>query len=210
MYKQPIPDSPAPIQSRRQYRPKPSLSLITIILLVLGLQLIILPRYVYRISPSQENLNSFQLAKLDARLKKCLDDSTPPLKYPVTTAGSRTNPRWNSITGQNETIVLRNATLFDGETILEGRFDVVFKKGIVESISAAGSALIADARIMELEGGFLTPGLVDLHSHHLAFAWPLLSSTDDTNEVHDRTEPITSQVRIIGVFSPFSSSSPLI
>lgn len=199
MYKQLLPEV-SPTHSRRPYRPKVSSSIITLILLVLGLQFVVLPRYVYQISPSQQNLNSFQLQRLDARLEQCRDFNTPPKKYPVTTAGSRSNPRWNSVTGQNETIVLRNATLFDGETFLEGRFDITFKKGIIESLSASGSASIVDAKIIDLAGGFVTPGLVDMHSHHMAFTWPLLSSTDDTNEVHDRTEPITSQVRILGTY----------
>lgn len=203
MYKQLVPDAP-PTQPRRQYRPKVSLSIITLILLVLSLQFIVLPRYVYQISPSQQSLNSFQLAKLESRLEQCREIQTPPKNYPVTTAGSRFNPRWNSVTGQKETVILRNATLFDGESTLKGKVDVVFKEGIIESVSRAGSALItADAKVMDLEGGFVTPGLVDMHSHHLAFTWPLLGATDDTNEVHDRTEPITSQVRIIGAYSHF-------
>lgn len=154
---------------------------------------------MYQISPSQQNLNNFQLAKLEARLEQCREISTPPIKYPETTVG-RSNPRWNPVTGQNQITILRNATLFDGETILNGKFDVTFKKGIIESVGKAGSALIAaDAKVIELDGGFVTPGLVDMHSHHLAFTWPLLTATSDTNEVHDRTEPITSQVRIIGM-----------
>ncbi|KAF8851484.1 hypothetical protein BDZ45DRAFT_808264 [Acephala macrosclerotiorum] len=209
MYKQ-LASEASPTQPRRQFRPKVSLSIITLILLVLGLQLVVLPRYVYYISSSQEHLNTFQIAKLDGRLEQCRELKTPPIQYPVTTAGSRTNPRWNPVTGQNETIVLRNATLFDGETILSGRFDVVFKKGIIESVGLVGSASIVDARVMDLEGGFLTPGLVDMHSHHLAFTWPLLSSTDDTNEVHDRTEPITSQVRILDSLKAYDPATTII
>jgi hypothetical protein len=202
MYKQLVSES-APTQPRRQYRPKVSSLIITLILLVLGLQFVVLPHYVYQISPSQQGLNSFQLQTLDARLEQCREISTPPKKYPVTTAGSRTNPRWNTITGQNETIVLRNATLFDGETFLNGGFDITFKKGIIESVSATGSASIVGAKIVDLNGNFVTPGLVDMHSHHMAIAWPMLSSTEDGNEVHDRTEPITSQVRILGMHFRF-------
>ncbi|KUJ07432.1 composite domain of metallo-dependent hydrolase [Mollisia scopiformis] len=210
MFKQLIPDSGLP-QPRRQYRPKISLSITLIILLVLGLQFLVLPRYVYKISPSQQSLNSFHLVKLDARLEQCREILTPPIKYGVTSAGSRTNPRWNPSTGQKETTVLQNATLFDGEQILTGKFDITFKKGLIESVVTAGSASIAsDAKVMDLEGGFVTPGLVDMHSHHLAFAWPLLSSTDDTNEVHDRTEPITSQVRIIDSLKAYDPGTAII
>lgn len=201
MIYKPLPSKSSPNQSRRQYRPRVSFSIITLILLVLGLQCIVLPRYVYQISPSRQVLNNFQLEKLDARLEQCKIIKTPPKKYPVTTAGSRINPRWNAITGQNGTIILRNATLFDGETVLNGIFDITFRKGVIESVSATGSMSILDAMIIDLAGGFVTPGLVDMHSHHMAFAWPLLSATDDTNEVHDRTEPITSQLRILGTYT---------
>lgn len=126
----------------------------------------------------------------------------------MTTANSRRNERWNPVTGQNRTVVLRNASLFDGESILKGRFDITFSKGVVEDVSIAGRGLmskgekegpLAGEEVVDVMGAWITPGLVDMHSHHLAVTWPLLGATDDTNERHDRTEPITSQVRIIGM-----------
>lgn len=210
MVKQLLPEL-GPQKPRRQSRPKISSSVITIILLVLALQFVVLPRYVYQISPSQQSFDTFQFAKLDARLEQCREINTPPVQYDVTTAGSRTNPRYNSVTGQKDTVILRNATLFDGESILKGRFDIQFAKGIIQSVSPTGStSASADAKVMDLDGAFVTPGLVDMHSHHLAFTWPLVSATDDTNEMHDRTNPITSQVRIIGAYSFFHSHSHLL
>jgi hypothetical protein len=160
--------------NRRQYRPKAPISVITLILLILGLQFIVLPRYVYQISPSEIKLSRFHLDRLEVGLQKCAEINTPPVRYPVTNAGSRTNPRWNSFTGQNETVVLKNVKLFDGETILNKKVDIVFKKGIIESVDTAGKSISVDehAKVFDLEGKFVTPGLVDLHSHHLAFAWP--------------------------------------
>jgi hypothetical protein len=169
----------------RRYRPKAPISVITLIVLILGLQFIVLPRYVYQISPNGVKLSQFHLDRLEAGLQKCAEISTPPVRYPVTSAGSRINPRWNPFTGQNETVVLKNVKLFDGETIVDKKVDVVFKKGIIESVDTAGKLVSFDGnvKVLDLEGRFITPGLVDLHSHHLAFAWPLLSATG-TSVIH--------------------------
>lgn len=199
-------------QNSRKYRPKLSWSLLTAIVLVLGAQFIILPRYVYQLSPSDIKLSKFYLDKLDARLHECRKHQQLPVQYPVTTVGSRENPRWNPSSGQEEAIVLRNVTLFDGETFLGHPVDIVLKKGIVESVSAAGSPSISekDAKVFNLDGGFVTPGLVDMHSHHLAFAWPLLAATDDTNEVNPELGPITSQVRIIDSIKSYDIATEII
>lgn len=160
-----------PSSSRRQYRSKVSWLLLTAVTLALGFQFILLPRYVYQISPSSIALSKHQLDLLDAKLDQCTKQQKPLIQYPITAAGSRENPRWNQSSGQNETVVLKNATLFDGEEWVGHKVDIVLKKGIVESVSPAGSSEIwgKDARVFELEGGYVTPGLVDMHSHHCKF-----------------------------------------
>jgi hypothetical protein len=180
--------------------------------LVLGLQFVVLPRYIYGISPSEAKLSQFYLDRLDAGLQKCAESSTPQVQYPVTRAGSRTNPRWNAVTGQNETVLLKKVALFDGEKVLNGRFDIAFKKGIVESVEPAGKSSISerDAKVLDLDGKFVTPGLVDLHSHHLSMSWPLLSATDDSNEVNPETGPLTPQVRIIDSLKAYDVATTII
>ena|SRR6266536_3103277 len=128
-------------QPGRRYHPKTPISIITAILVVLGLQFIVLPRYVYQISPSSARPSQFHLDRLEAGLQKCTEFNTLPIRYPVTRAGSRTNPRWNPVTGENETVVLKNVTLFDREKVLDEKFDVMFKKGIVEFIKLTRKAV---------------------------------------------------------------------
>jgi hypothetical protein len=196
----------------RRYRPKAPITVVTLILLVLVLQFIVLPRYVYQISPSEVKLSQFYLDRLEAGLQKCAEITTPPVRYPVTSAGSRINPRWNPFTGQNETVVLKNVQLFDGETVLDKKVDIVFKKGIIESVDIAGKSVTfgGHAKVFDLEGKFVTPGLVDLHSHHLAFAWPLLRATDDTNEVNPEMGPVTPQVRIVDSIKAYDFATTVI
>jgi hypothetical protein len=197
---------------RRQYRPKLSWSLLTVLILVLGFQFVLLPRYVYKISQSDIELSKFQLDHLDAKLRQCTKHRKPPVRYPVTKAGSRENPRWNPVNGQDETVILRNATLFDGEIFLDHAVDIVLKKGVIDCVSLAGTSSSAEqnAKVFDLEGKYVTPGLVDMHSHHLAFAWPLLSATDDTNEVNPELGPITSQVKIIDSIKSYDIATEII
>jgi imidazolonepropionase-like amidohydrolase len=196
--------------SRRQYRAKLPLSLLFAITIILAFQFFILPRYIYQNSPSVVKLSQFHLDHLDAGLRKCEEYNTPPVHYPVP-AASRSNPRWNSKTGQNETIILRNVTLFDGKTILGGSYDVEFEEGIIKSVSAAGTfPTNSGVKTWELAGKFVTPGLVDIHSHHLAIAWPMLSATDDSNEVSDDFGPLTPFVRSIDSMKAYDEATTII
>ena len=83
---------------------------------------------------SAVKLSQFHLDRW-IRSYKCAEYNTPPVKYPVPALSTRANPRWNPISGQNGTVVLRNATLFDGEKMLSGSFDIIFQEGIISSIS---------------------------------------------------------------------------
>jgi hypothetical protein len=91
--------------------------------------------------------------------------------------GSRTsNPRWTRTNGQTGTIVLKNATLFDGEAFIPYAVDIVFSKGIVEAVykTADNRKVTSDDEVVEhdVQGRYVTPGLVDMHSHHFLMTWP--------------------------------------
>lgn len=93
------------------------------------------------------------------------------------------NPRWTQVRGQKETIALRNVSLFDGESFSPAPVDIIFSKGLVLSVSEASTApsILESGVEYNLNGRFVTPGLVDMHSHHLAMAWPGSEALDDTN-----------------------------
>lgn len=74
--------------------------------------------------------------------------------------------------------------------------DIEFSRGVVVSVSPTGRAHPPQgANIQDLNGKYVTPGLVDMHSHHLGMAWPLLRVSDDVNEVHPDSGPLTPFVR---------------
>jgi len=72
-----------------------------------------------------------------------------------------------------------------------------------EKIAAVGADLEipAGAEIIDCAGKWITPGLIDAHSHVSAMNEPAwMPSTMDGNEI---TNPITSQVRMLDAFNPF-------
>ncbi|OOG00865.1 hypothetical protein ASPCADRAFT_511739 [Aspergillus carbonarius ITEM 5010] len=115
----------------------------------------------------------------------------------------RQNPRWNPVSGQTTPAVIQNATLFDGESTLADSVDIVFEAGVITSISATGSGdgIPPNANVINVHGKHVTPGLVDLHSHHLLLPFPQLAATSDVNE-RPLLGPITPFVRAIDGFTP--------
>ncbi|KAF9693636.1 hypothetical protein EKO04_008263 [Ascochyta lentis] len=123
----------------------------------------------------------------------------------------RENRRWSQDGGQNQTVVLRNASLFDGESFLTDSVNIVFKKGVITTISKRGDqfSLPLDADVYDLEGRFVTPGLVDIHSHHLEMPFSHVVANQDVNE-KPNLGPITPFVRAIDGFKPYDPAIQII
>lgn len=65
-----------------------------------------------------------------------------------------------------------------------------------------------EAQIIDVAGMWVTPGLIDAHTHISTFGEPgWMPSTADGNEI---TNPVTSQVRAIDALNPFDFSIPLV
>lgn len=127
-----------------------------------------------------------------------------------------TNPRWEPRAGQSKVVVLRNATLFDGDSILPNVVDIVFEKGLIRSVAPTGKSSFISSlsegdgiEAIELHGKFVTPGLVDMHSHHLESSFPALKATGDINEAPG-LGPITPFVRAIDGFKPYDPAIKII
>ncbi len=90
-----------------------------------------------------------------------------------------------------ETLLLRGGTLL---TITNGTIengDVLIRDG---RIAAVGRGLEAPpgARVMDVRGRFVMPGLVDTHSHMGVYPWPEVEANSDGNEM---TDPISANMR---------------
>src|ERR1700689_5234336 len=86
--------------------------------------------------------------------------------------------------------LIRNATILDGAGARLDNADLLIVDG---KIKAVGQTLPADAgtRIIDAKGRWVTPGLIDVHSHLGAFPSPRTSGNNDGNEV---SSPYTANV----------------
>ncbi|KAL4789276.1 hypothetical protein BDV19DRAFT_397207 [Aspergillus venezuelensis] len=125
---------------------------------------------------------------------------------------SRKNPRWTSADGGNVTLILRNASLFDGEHFIHGTVDIFMENGVIISTVPADHRREVQEHVksIDLKGRYVTPGLVDMHSHHYIGSWPVLPSTDDVNESNLPSGPLTPFLRAVDGLKPGDISAPLI
>ena len=86
--------------------------------------------------------------------------------------------------------LIRNATVLtgNGERIDGG--DVLMVDGRIAAVGRS-LALPAGATVVDATGRWVTPGLIDVHSHLGVYASPGTASASDGNEA---TDPVTSQV----------------
>jgi imidazolonepropionase-like amidohydrolase len=91
---------------------------------------------------------------------------------------------------QSRPTLIRNATLLTaaGPTIVNG--SVLLRDGKIAQVGAAIQAP-SDAVVVDGTGKYVTPGLIDTHSHLGVYAAPGTRGTDDGNEA---TNPVTAQV----------------
>src|SRR3990167_905651 len=89
-------------------------------------------------------------------------------------------------------------TVIKGATILTGageRIDngvVVIENGKIAGVGGADLVSPAGAVVIDAKGKWMTPGIIDVHSHLGDYPSPSTESTSDGNEA---TAPNTSQVR---------------
>lgn len=182
-------------------------------MLLIFIQFSSLPRFFTQTSFASQRLSDFYLDRLKSGLEKCSELKAPYVHYEFPVSSTRTNPRWNPSGGQKGTVVLRNVTLFDGESFLDGPANVIFEHGIIKSISTLSETTydIKDAKVFDLAGGYVTPGLIDMHSHHLVGSWPGSSVADDANEVNIAAfGPLTPFVRARDSIKPYDIATRII
>ncbi len=88
------------------------------------------------------------------------------------------------------------ATLIRGATVLTGtgtrldNADVLITNGRIEAVGPGLSAP-AGARVIDASGRWVTPGIIDVHSHLGVYASPGVNASSDGNEA---TDPVTANV----------------
>ncbi|KAJ7054365.1 carbohydrate esterase family 9 protein [Mycena amicta] len=88
--------------------------------------------------------------------------------------------------------LIRNATVWtggdDGNEILT-RADILLDKGIIKKVGTVDVGAYKDAVVIEAEGSWVTPGIVDLHSHLGVSSSPHLSGASDGNSHFGIAQP---------------------
>ncbi|CAG8549495.1 4444_t:CDS:2, partial [Racocetra persica] len=104
------------------------------------------------------------------------------------------NPRFVPGT---KSIVFKNGIILNGkgETILG---DLILKNGLIHAIGQNLSSE-DDAIVIDVKKKYITPGLVDMHSHATISSWPFLIGSDDGNK---ETYPLTPYVRALDAINP--------
>ena len=86
-------------------------------------------------------------------------------------------------------VLIRNATVLDGTGRRLDGADVLIRDGRIVEV---GTALPqGDATAIDAQGRWVTPGLIDVHSHLGVYPSPGIDSTQDGNEM---TDPVTAGV----------------
>jgi imidazolonepropionase-like amidohydrolase len=90
----------------------------------------------------------------------------------------------------NAPVLIQGGTVLTGTGERLDATDVLIADGRIQSIGKNLSAP-AGARIIDARGRWVTPGLIDIHSHLGVYAVPAVKGLDDGNEA---TSPVTANV----------------
>ena len=92
-----------------------------------------------------------------------------------------------------EPTLIQGVAVFTGDGDALERADVLLKDGRIAAITEVGDALAepTSGRVIDGVGKWLTPGIIDVHSHLGTYPAPSVASTADGNEA---TSPNTAEV----------------
>jgi imidazolonepropionase-like amidohydrolase len=213
-----MPDFVVKIANDRGHRQTRTVAICLILVAIVYINSRFIASHLYA-HPALASLDYHYAQNLNAGLAKCARFQTAPKDYTTSDTARRHNPRWNPVSGQKDTLVLLNATLFDGDSWIGGRVNIVLEKGIITSVHSVSENIkfygSNRASLVDLHGAYVTPGLVDMHSHHLVGTWPALRATEDTNEMNDKSQttatgPLTPFVRSLDSFKPYDIATDII
>jgi imidazolonepropionase-like amidohydrolase len=89
----------------------------------------------------------------------------------------------------SEDVLIRNATVLDGTGRQIDRGSVLIQNG---KIAAIGTDLVAqNVRVIDAAGKWVTPGIIDIHSHLGVYPSPGINAHQDGNEI---SGPVTAEV----------------
>lgn len=126
-----------------------------------------------------------------------------PPKFPWEVASALDRPPGAPLptTAPPQAVLVRGATLWlaTGRSVARG--SILLRGGRIEAVAEGDLDAPAGARVIDGTGKFVTPGIIDTHSHLGVYPWPSDASAHaDGNEM---TEPVTAFARAADAFWPF-------
>jgi imidazolonepropionase-like amidohydrolase len=85
--------------------------------------------------------------------------------------------------------VIRGATVFDGEGQQINNGTVVFADGAIQAVGGPDLAVPAGAQVIDGTGKYVTPGIIDVHSHLGDYPSPSVQAHSDGNEATSPARP---------------------
>lgn len=116
----------------------------------------------------------------------------------------------------NTTLLITHATLLNGDGSVSSPVEILIHNGLIVDIgsglSHAYASLIKSSlsnhSVIDAQLRYVTPGLVDMHSHAGTDSWPEFSATSDTNEISGSAT--TPYLKSIDGFNPDDLAIPII
>jgi len=91
----------------------------------------------------------------------------------------------------NQYILFKNANIYDGEGNELQNSDLLIKDGIIQAIGDEIAIEDEQLLIVDATGKWITPGIIDIHSHMGVYPAPGVRTSSDGNE---STSPVTADV----------------
>jgi len=117
---------------------------------------------------------------------------------PQTASTRATTPRWNADPYPSTykpypsaPTAIRGATIYDGEGGRIERGTVFMSGGFITAIGGPDTPIPADVAVIDGTGKWVTPGIIDIHSHLGDYPSPSVQANSDGNEA---TGPVRSEV----------------
>ncbi|KAJ8329721.1 hypothetical protein QVD99_004002 [Batrachochytrium dendrobatidis] len=181
--------------------------------------LFLFPASISNDSPNADSpIYGITLDAFNQGIQKCNDIRSDILaSLPTSSARPHPHPRSRNpridLAGKDAPVhvLISNATLWNGDGSVQANTDILLKDGLVAQVGTVGSLSILNlnnVNTIHANGRFVTPGLVDMHSHMGLDSWPELKAHSDTNE--DSTTRITPQLRSLDGFNPWDTAIKII
>ena len=133
-------------------------------------------------------------AQLSDGLRQCAKNQQHPF-VDYSLASSRLSRR----DAKDPVKIFRNATLINGDGSIHHEIDVEVQGDIITYVGKQRLATPAGADIFDVGGRYLSPGLIDMHSHVGVRQEPQILMNADVTE---STQPVTPWARAIDGFKP--------